>query len=104
MIRAVRLERLPADLQFPQELRAKISFDAAHQQLQYDGFMSKTDFDKLVRLSNDLAYQRSLEKLFQVCTFVVQQPPRAERRWTWIVTGAALALAITLFFVLMRHG
>lgn len=104
MIRAVRLERLPADLQFPQDLRAKISFDVARQQLQYDGFMSKTDFDKLVRLSNDLAYQRALEKLFQVCTFVVQPPPATGHAWRWVITGVAVALASVLFFVLMRHG
>jgi hypothetical protein len=69
MIRSVRLDRLPDGLAFPGELAAKISFAPDAHELRFEGFMSKTDFDKLLRLSNDLAYQRALEQLFQKCTF-----------------------------------
>jgi hypothetical protein len=69
MIRSVRLDRLPDGLVFPAELAARISFANDSHELRFDGFMSKTDFDKLLRLHNDLAYQRALEQLFQKCTF-----------------------------------
>jgi hypothetical protein len=103
MIRSVRLERLPADFQFPEEMKAKISFDASHQQLQFNGFMSKTDFDKLVRLHNDLAYQRALERLFQTCTFSTAAPtPASSPRLSLVFAGVATAAAamVALFFLL----
>jgi hypothetical protein len=106
MIRSVRLERLPSELEFPEELRAKISFDGARQQLQFNGFMSKTDFDKLVRLHNDLAYQRALERLFQTCTF----SPAAEgakskpRRLPLVFAGVATVAVAMLGILLLLRG
>lgn len=108
MIRSVRLERLPAKFQFPAELTAKISFDASRQELQFNGFMSKTDFDKLVRLHNDLAYQRALERLFQTCTYSATYstgaptPASSPRRLSLVFAGVATAAAamVALFFLL----
>lgn len=104
MIRNVRLECLPAELKFPAELTAKISFDPARQQLQFNGFMSKTDFDKLVRLHNDLAYQRALERLFQSCTFTPASPTPAasQRRLPLVFAGVATAAVVMMALLFWR--
>ena len=106
MIRSVRLERLPAGLKFPDELTSKISFNSDAQQLQFNGFMSKTDFDKLVRLHNDLAYQRALERLFQTCTFSAATADAGQRpgRIPLVFAGVATAAgAMTALFFLLWH-
>jgi hypothetical protein len=106
MIRNVKLERLPTELRFPEELSAKISYDPVRHQLQFNGFMSKTDFDKLVCLHNDLAYQRALEKLFQLCTFtpVSQAPASSSRRMPLLFAGVATAAVATgAIFLLLWH-
>jgi hypothetical protein len=96
MIRSVHLDRLPDGLEFPHELQAKVAYDSDRRQLRFEGFMSKTDFDKLVRLHNDLAYQRSLQQLFQTCTFTAKATHPA-RRQPMVLTGlAAAAFLVTL--------
>lgn len=99
MIRGVRLARLPDGLEFPSELKAKISYAADQGQLQFQGFMSKTDFDKLVRLHNDLAYQRALEQLFQLCTFPAADPPDLGRSKSLVFSGLAAAGLVTTIVV-----
>ncbi|MGE3780941.1 MAG: hypothetical protein AB7F89_27380 [Pirellulaceae bacterium] len=94
MHRGVPLERLPDGLQFPAELEGKVSYCASRRELQFRGFMSKTDFDRLVCLHRDLAYQRALERLFRICTF--QGPAPAKRR-----PAFATGLAAVAFFVMM---
>lgn len=105
MIHKVHLERFPPGLQFPPELAARASYSVDTCELRFDGFMSKTDFDKLVRLTNDLAYQRSLEKLFQISSFASPQAqPSANRKPLvyasagLLAIGAPLILAWALFF------
>ena len=91
MRHVVGLNRLPDGLQFPADLAARISYSVERRQLQFEGFMSKTDFDKLVRLSNDLAYQRSLEQLFQVCTFAAESPAASKSLQPLFVSGLVAA-------------
>ena len=69
MIRSVTLPELPAGLHFPPELRERIAYDANTRQLRFDGYMSKTHFDKLIRLDKSDAYRRAIEDLFQICEF-----------------------------------
>lgn len=103
MIRSVRLERLPKEIHFPHELTTKISFDPGSQQLRFDGFMSKTDFDKLVRLHNDLSYQRALEQLFQISTFNAPKRPSRLRQMPLVFTGIIALIAFTTLVFLLRH-
>ena len=105
MLHSVPLERLPETVRFPAELSAKISFDAEQRRLQYDGFMSKTDFDKLVRLSNELAYQRALESLFQVSTFRPAKPRASPvaRSFPMLYTGIAALVAVTALALTFWH-
>jgi len=93
MLRRVKLERLPGDLSFPEKLADRISYDADARELRFDGFMSKTDFDKLVRLHNDVGYQRALERLFQICTFE-SKPAQAGTRSKLMLIAAGAAAAI----------
>jgi hypothetical protein len=67
--RTVPLRELPSGVEFPTELRSRITYDAGKQQLVFDGSMSKQDFDCLLGLHNDIGYQQALQELFQKCTF-----------------------------------
>jgi hypothetical protein len=94
MIHSVKLERLPDGLRFPAELAARVSYVSETRQLRFDGFMSKTDFDKLLHLSNDLSYQRALEKLFQECTFASPHSATSVNRKPVLLAGTSTVLAI----------
>ncbi len=98
VLRSVKLDRLPDGLSFPEKLAGRISHDAASGELRFDGFMSKTDFDKLVRLHNDIGYQRALERLFQLCTFEAD-PPRTGSRSKLLLIAAGAAAAIVALSV-----
>ena len=64
----VMMPTAPAGLQFPADLADRIRHDPAAGRLIFRGFMSKADFDRLCRLSDDWSYRRPLEALFQLCT------------------------------------
>lgn len=63
----VKMDALPAGLTFPIELRDRIQFDRPSRRLKFQGFMSKAEFDRLCRLSDDWNYRRGLEDLFRQC-------------------------------------
>jgi hypothetical protein len=101
----VPLRELPEGLKFPRELQDRIHFHRDKQLLQFDGFMSKTDYDRLLRVHNDLAYQRALEELFHKCTFaevpVATQAHGVRRRaMPWFVVAAAAIIAVISITVL----
>ena len=105
MLHRVKLDRLPDGLSFPEKLADRISYDADSHELLFDGFMSKTDFDKLVRLHNDIGYQRALERLFQISTFEAE-PARAGNRPKLVLIAAGAAAAIVALSVaafMLRH-
>lgn len=103
MLRCVKLDRLPDDLSFPEKLADRISYDAASHELRFNGFMSKTDFDKLVRLHNDIGYQRALERLFQISTFESEPEPAGGRSKLMLIaagaTAAIVGLSVTAFML-----
>jgi hypothetical protein len=69
----VRLDRLPADLEFPEELQGKISYDSNRRALVHHGPMSKREFDMLSPLHTDSGYCRALEELFRVATWDAEE-------------------------------
>ncbi|MBI2477110.1 MAG: hypothetical protein HYV60_00155 [Planctomycetia bacterium] len=104
MLRSVKLEVFPDGLSFPEQLCNRISYDPASRELRFEGFMSKTDFDKLVRLHNDIGYQRSIERLFQICTFESDTPATGRRSKMFIAAGVSAAIvAITIAALLLGH-
>src|SRR4051794_26636317 len=64
----VPMEHFPAGLEFPADLRRRIRYDPIRRRLVFIGFMSKTEFDRLCKLSDDWSYRRPLEDLFRLCT------------------------------------
>ncbi|MFO0909151.1 MAG: hypothetical protein U0794_12515 [Isosphaeraceae bacterium] len=64
----VAMPALPPGLVFPPDLIDRIHHDPGNGRLVYRGFMSKADFDRLNRLSDDWSYRRPLEELFRLCT------------------------------------
>ena len=74
MDRFVRLDRLPKGLRFPPDLKERIWFDDNEKRLVYRGFMSKVDFDRLCKLSDDWGYRRPLEELFRLSVEPERKP------------------------------
>jgi hypothetical protein len=72
---AIPMERCPEGLKFPADLAERIWYDPTRRRLVHRGFMSKSDFDRLCRLSDDWGYRRALEDLFRLCT------PDEPRTW-----------------------
>jgi hypothetical protein len=96
MIRSVPLAALPPNLRFPDDLRERVHYDTAKRQLQFDGFMSKRDFDKLLLLHNDIEYQRALEHLFQICVFTNRRAEQQAPHRRLVVIGAAVATMLLI--------
>ena len=82
----VKLDRLPEGFEFPPQLRDRIDFDPVTHKLSFHGYMSKTDFDLLCRLTNDWAFRRTLEELFRLCIPEVKTQPQGVRRLLTAVT------------------
>jgi hypothetical protein len=83
----VRIERLPAGIQFPAEFRDRLLYDESRHRLVYRGFMSKGDFDRLCQLSDDWGYRRPLEELFRQCTPESTTSSGGLRRWLSSIMG-----------------
>jgi hypothetical protein len=103
MIGRVKVEHLPKELSFPEDLQPKVHYDDQGKQLIFEGFMSKATFDRLYRLAEDREYRRALEELFQVCTFddaaqTGRHPSRAVM--CMVAVGATAALIALLTMVL----
>lgn len=65
MIQYVALSVPPADFQVPDDLKERFWYDRRRQRLCFDGFMSKSTYDQLLKLSRDVQYRRALEALFR---------------------------------------
>ena len=101
MTRTVPLHQLPTGLEFPADIQHRIRYDSSQRQLAFDGFMSKTDFDRLARLHRDIQYQRALDRLFQICIIEPAAPERTNKRWLWwsiIVTALIAVVAVIVMF------
>jgi len=99
---AVKLDSLPAGLEFPPELASRICFDAAQHRLVYCGFMYKAHYDRLMRLDSSVEYRRAIQRLFQ-CSTDVETPQL--RRFAWILAvliAACLLLAGLVWWQLTR--
>ncbi|MBX6314931.1 MAG: hypothetical protein IRY99_18740 [Isosphaeraceae bacterium] len=83
----VTLDKLPQGLEFPASLADRIRYDPATRRLIFQGFMSKAEFDRLCRLSDDWGYRRTLEELFRLCTPEEPSRPHGLRRWLASLVG-----------------
>jgi len=71
---SVQVERFPVGIEFPADLKMRIRHDPIRRRLVFQGFMSKNEFDRLCRVSDDWSYRRPLEQLFQLCTLEDEEP------------------------------
>jgi len=60
-----RLENLPMELKFPDYFKGKISYDAGSKLLVLKGVMSKEEKERLLGLSQDDTYNRSIKALYK---------------------------------------
>lgn len=60
-----RLENLPMEVKFPAYLKGKISYDADNKLLVLKGVMSKEERKRLLELSQDDTYKRSIKALYK---------------------------------------
>jgi hypothetical protein len=85
---AVRLQRLPPGLTFPDNFPEPITYDPARKLLVYRGFMCHGSYQFLHQLAGDPAYVAAIDQLYQESC----SPPRARIRWGGV--GAAFLLAL----------
>ena len=103
MTRSVPLDQLPAGLEFPADIQHRIRFDSSRRQLAFDGFMSKTDFDRLARLHRDIQYQRAIEQLFRICTIDTPSSARKSQRWLWCSVCTVAVLVVVAVIIMFRR-
>jgi hypothetical protein len=84
----VTVPKFPEGLQFPPELSQRISYDPARGRLVFRGFMSKADFDRISRLSDDWSYRRAVEDLFRLCMPEEPRKPAMARLFSLFSFGA----------------
>lgn len=94
MTRSVPLHEIPTDLRFPHEVEDRIRYNAAERRLEFDGSMSKSDFDRLLPLDSSIAYQRAVEQLFQECSYSTAPPESHVVRNACAAGAAALLLGV----------
>jgi hypothetical protein len=96
---AVRLARLPQDLNFPDGFPEPIQFDVQRKQLVYRGFMSSSSYAFLRERNHDMSYVVAIDYLFQesACHHPSAKSNRQPRRWKWLLVafGASVAAAVT---------
>lgn len=86
------LDRLPAELKFPESFPEPITYDSGRKQLKYRGLMFSGSYTYLRKLSNDPAYLTALDQLF-IGTSTANAPGG---RWT-VVIAAVVAVALAVF-------
>lgn len=92
----VDLKFLPPGLEFPSDLRDKISYDPSRCRLIFVGRMSRTEFERLLRLSNDADFLRAVERLSQISTNGETKPAKSRR----MTLGSTIAIAAALVGIL----
>lgn len=94
----VNLDQLPGDLEFPEGLRDRISYDTKQKTLVYHGPMWKREFDVLWKLHDCRQYRRAVEELFRKATIDAEEGTSGNRRLA-LAIGVFFAVALAVFLV-----
>ena len=94
----VNLDQLPDDLEFPERLRDRISYDKKQKALVYRGPMWKRDFDVLRDLHDCRHYRRAIEELFRKATIDAEEGASGIQRLA-LAFGVVFAVALAVFLV-----
>jgi hypothetical protein len=96
----VPLTRLPADFSIPADLQNRFWYDQAERRLVFDGFMSKSAYDRLCLLSNDLDYREALDDLFRIAVPEDEVPSKAPVMvWVACLVGGLIAAATVVWAI-----
>jgi hypothetical protein len=76
----VKLERLPEGYEIPRSVSDKLHFDAEGHRLVFQGYMSKTEFDRICEPTRDWGFRRSVEELFMKSVADVQPAGAGKHR------------------------
>ena len=98
---SVKVYSIPPDIHIPENLRKKIRFDSAQKQIVFRGFMCKTDYDQLMRLSDDVSFQSGVSQLFQISTVSDAPPMRRYRQILAAMTIACFLFVATAWWLLL---
>lgn len=88
---AVRLEKLPENLTFPEKLADHIRYDPTRRRLVFHGFMCKADYDRLTQLSSDIEFRRAIDELFVRATGEQVDPGRWSRV-VWVTVSIGMGV------------
>jgi hypothetical protein len=102
MDHSAMLQTLPETIAFPTALKERIRYEPARKRLVFSGFMTKSEYDQLTRLHNDVGYQRAVERLFQLSA--EQDSPQFRRvlRVLAVLVALCLILGAVVWWQLLR--
>lgn len=95
----VNLDQLPDDLEFPERLKDRITYDTKQKALVYRGPMWKRDFDVLRELHDCRQYRRAIEELFRKATDDAEEGTTGNRRLALAIGVVFFAVALAVFLV-----
>src|SRR5262245_39981627 len=99
---AVRLDRLPAGVEFPEDFPEPIRFDPRRNRLVYRGFMTSNSYRFLHAQSSDLAYLAALDALFLNSSYTMAGGSPRGRAWRWLLAAASVVAAAAAAWFLRR--
>jgi hypothetical protein len=99
---STRLDRLPANLTFPDGFPEPIRFDPQRKRLVYRGFMTSISYGFLHSQSHDIAYLTAVDVLFQESAYVHGDARPRRRAWWWLLAAACLIGTAIAIWVLRR--
>jgi hypothetical protein len=99
---AVRLDRLPAGVEFPEDFPEPIRFDPRRSRLVYRGFMTSNSYRFLHAQSSDLAYLAALDALFLDSSYTMAGASSGGKVWRWLLGAAIVAAAAAVAWLLRR--
>ena len=99
---AVRLERLPAGVEFSEDFPEPIRFDPRRNRLVYRGFMTSNSYRFLHGQSSDLAYLAALDALFLDSSYTMAGASPRGKAWWGLVGAAFVAAAAAVAWLLRR--
>jgi len=91
---SVRCDHLPTNPRLPDILLQRMQIDSDRHELRFEGFMSKAEYDLLMRLDRDLEYQRAVNELFVLCGPATLKVESVSGKWKWLVTGLTLIAVV----------
>jgi hypothetical protein len=102
MVHYSKLRKLPVGLKLPTDLADHIFFDAQKKRLSFKGFMSKSQYDRLMQLDADRDYQEAVNRFFQLSAEDDNPIVRGIGRVLAGLVAVCLVLAVIVWWQLLH--